>query len=230
MKLEIGVSPGGAPSSVAERIALMRESIAAVARAAGRNPDSIALVGVTKKQPVEAVALAIASGLRDIAENYVQEARDKFAALPPVRKHFIGHIQTNKAKAIVENFDVVQSVDRLEAGLALARAQEALGKRIRALIQLNISPAERFGVLPAQAPALAEQLRAAGLEIDGVMALGPLTRDRAAIEAAFHTAARAFADVGGSTLSLGMSGDWREAVACGSTMLRIGTALFGERR
>jgi pyridoxal phosphate enzyme (YggS family) len=229
MKLEIGVSPGGAPSSVAERIAMMRELVAEVARAADRDPNSIALVGVTKKQPPATVAAAIAAGLRDVAENYLQEAREKFAALAPVRKHFIGHIQTNKAKAIVELFDVVQSIDRLEAGLAIARAQAALGKRVPVLVQVNISPAERFGVAPEAAPELAKRLRAEGLDVEGVMAIGPLTLDRAVLTNAFALAARTFERVGGGTLSLGMSADWREAIAAGSTMLRIGTALFGER-
>jgi pyridoxal phosphate enzyme (YggS family) len=229
MKLEVGVPPSGAPNSLAGRIAAMREKIDSVARTAGRDPSSIALVGVTKKQPHEAVAAAIAAGLRDIAESYVQEARAKLPGLPPVRKHFIGHVQTNKAKAIVGLFDVVQSVDRLEAGQALARAAQASGRRISVLIQLNVSPSERFGIEPDDAPALAEALRADGLDVEGVMAMGPLTTDRTAVEAGFRRAAQAFERVGGTTLSLGMSGDWEEAIRCGSTMLRIGTAIFGAR-
>jgi PLP dependent protein len=229
MKLEVGVSPGGAPNSLAGRIAAMRENIGIVAREAGREPSSIALVGVTKKQPRESVLEAIGAGLSDVAESYVQEARTKLVELPPVRKHFIGHVQTNKAKAIAEFFDLVQSVDRLEAGRALAKAARKLGKRVAALIQINVSPAERFGVAPERAAALADVLRAEGLEIDGVMAIGPLTTDRAAILAAFGRAAQAFERVGGTTFSLGMSGDWEEAIRCGSTMLRIGTAIFGAR-
>jgi len=216
--------------SIAERIADMREHVAAVARRAGREPGEIVLIGVTKKQPRSAVLEAIAAGLTDIAESYVQEAREKLADLPPVRKHFVGHIQTNKAKAIVETFDVVQSIDRLDAGLAIAKASRTLGKPMRALLQLNISPVERFGIEPADAPALAARLREdEGLAIDGVMAIGPNTQDRAEIGRAFRRAAEVFTAIGGSTLSLGMSGDWEEALACGSTMLRIGTALFGAR-
>jgi hypothetical protein len=230
MKLEIGESPLGAPNSVAERIERMRESIADAARALGRDPRAVVLVGVTKRQPAEAVREALAAGLTDIGENYVQEAREKFAGLPPARKHFIGHMQTNKAKAIVETFDVVQSIDRLDAGVAVARAQQKLGKRVQVLIQVNVSPVDRFGIDPAEAPGLAERLRAGeGLDVDGVMAIGPITDDPAATRRAFETAARAFEGVGGSTLSLGMSGDWRQALAAGSTMLRIGTALFGAR-
>jgi hypothetical protein len=229
MSVDVGAMPSGAPSSLLERVAALRREIAETACAAGRDPSSVALLGVTKAQPRSAVVAAIGAGLRDIGENYVQEARAKYAELPPVQKHFIGHVQTNKARAIVELFDVVQSVDRLEAGRALGQAQRALGKRIRTLVQLNVSLAERFGVAPSDAPALAARLREEGLEVDGVMAIGPLTADRSAIRDAFRRAAQAFGEVGGSTLSLGMSGDWREAVACGSTMVRLGTVIFGVR-
>jgi hypothetical protein len=147
-----------------------------------------------------------------------------------VRKHFIGHVQTNKARAIVETFDVVQSIDRIEAARAIARAGRGIGKPVRVLLQVNVSPSERFGFVPEEAPAIAARLRTdEGLEIDGVMAIGPPGGDRAGIAAAFRRAAAAFEGVGGSTFSVGMSGDWREAIACGSTMVRLGTALFGPR-
>jgi pyridoxal phosphate enzyme (YggS family) len=229
MKLEIGVGPQGTPNSLAGRIASMRERIADAALRSGRSPEDIELVGVTKKQARETVVAAIAAGLGDVGENYVREARPKYADLD-VRKHFIGHIQTNKAKAIVETFDVVQTIDRLDAGRAIARASRALGKPVRTLVQINISPTERFGVGPDDAPALAARLREdEGLVVDGVMAIGPNTSDRDAVGRAFRLAAETFAAVGGVTLSIGMSGDWEEAVGCGSTMLRIGTAIFGER-
>ena len=188
------------------------------------------LVGVSKKQPVELIREAIAAGLGDIGENYVQEAKAKFAELPPVHKHFIGHLQTNKAKAVAGLFDVVQSVDRVEAGEALSKAAAASGEVLPVLLQVNISPAERFGCPPGEAPRLTEALRALpGLRLDGIMAIGPVTEDRDEISRAFELAAKTFAIVGGSTLSIGMSGDWREAVRAGSTMIRLGTALFGTR-
>jgi pyridoxal phosphate enzyme (YggS family) len=230
MKLEVGVALGGAPNSLAGRVATLRERIAETALRWGRLPDTITLVGVTKKHPREAVLEAIDAGLSDVGENYVQEARPKYAGLPPVRKHFIGHVQTNKAKAIVETFDVVQSIDRLDAGLAIAKASRALGKPMRALLQINISPTERYGLAPDDAPALAARLRDdEGLSIDGVMAIGPTGDDSAELARAFARAAATFEAVGGPTLSIGMSGDWDEAIRCGSTMLRIGTAIFGER-
>jgi pyridoxal phosphate enzyme (YggS family) len=185
---------------------------------------------VSKKQPAEAIRAAVESGLADIAENYLQEAKAKFPGLPPVRKHFIGHLQTNKAKAVAELFDVVQSVDRIHAGAALSKAAGGLGRVLPVLLQLNISPTERFGCPPPEAERLADALRALpGLRLDGVMAIGPDTADADEISRAFELAAKTFDRVGGSTLSIGMSGDWRLAVRAGSTMIRLGTALFGSR-
>ena len=211
---------------IAASVAALRARVDEVAVAHGRAPDSVSILGVTKTQSREAVIAATVAGLTDVGENYLQEARAKFAGLPAVRTHFIGHVQTNKAKAIAALFDVVQSVDRLESGLALAKAAQAAGKPLHALVQINISPAERFGISPAEAPALARRLRDEGLAIDGIMAIGPL---EGSVDAAFALAAATFADVGGTTLSLGMSGDWERAIAHGSTMIRLGTAIFGPR-
>lgn len=215
-----------ATDSIAERVATLRDRVDVVARAAGREPGSVAILAVTKTQPRAAVISAIEAGLTDVGENYVQEARSKYDALPPCTKHFIGHVQTNKAKTIVALFDVVQSVDRLEAGLALAKAARSLNRTPRVLVQVNVSPAERFGASPAEAPELAARLRDEGLDVDGVMAIGPLEGD---VDAAFETARATFERVGGTTLSLGMSGDWERAIRHGSTMVRVGTAIFGPR-
>jgi pyridoxal phosphate enzyme (YggS family) len=215
-----------ATGSVAERVAALRERVDDVTVAAGRARGSVAILAVTKTQPRSAIVEALGAGLRDIGENYVQHARSTYVDLPPCTRHFIGHVQTNKAKAIVALFDVVQSVDRLDAGLALAKAARDAGRQLRVLVQVNVSPTERFGTPPDQAPRLAAQLRDEGLAVDGVMAIGPLGGD---IDAAFGAARAAFDAVGGSTLSLGMSGDWERAIERGSTMLRIGTAIFGPR-
>jgi pyridoxal phosphate enzyme (YggS family) len=215
---------------VAAALAALRSAIDDEAARTGRPPGSVTLVGVAKRQPLDLVAAAIHAGLADVAENYLQEAQTAFTALPPVRRHFIGHLQTNKAKAVAELFDVVQSVDSERAGLALAKAAERIGKRMTVLVQVNISPTERFGCSPEDAPRLADALRAhAALQVDGVMAIGPLAQSREEISRAFALAAKTFDRVGGTTLSIGMSGDWREAVRAGSTMVRVGTALFGGR-
>ncbi len=215
-----------AGGTVAERVATLRERVDEVAAASGRERGSVSILAVTKAQPRDAVLAALDAGLTDVGENYLQEARAKYDGLPPCTKHFVGHVQTNKAKAIVNLFDVVQSVDRLDAGLALAKAARDAGRRLRVLVQVNVSPTERFGIPPADAPALAARLRDEGLAVDGVMAIGPLDGD---VDAAFAAAHAAFERVGGTTLSMGMSGDWERAVRHGSTMVRLGTAIFGPR-
>ena len=215
-----------APASLAERVATLRDRVDAATRAAGRNSGSVAIMAVTKTQPRDMLIAAVDAGLHDLGENYVQEARAKLVDLPPVTKHFIGHVQTNKARVICELFDVVQSVDRIEAGVALAKAARSLNRTLRVLVQVNVSPTERFGASPAEAPALAARLRDEGLAVDGVMAIGPLDGNT---DAAFASARDAFERVGGSTLSLGMSNDLESAVRHGSTMVRVGTAIFGAR-
>jgi PLP dependent protein len=221
--------------TIAERVARLHAEIEAELRACGRSPGSVRVVAVSKKQPADAIAQAALAGVGAFGENYLQEARAKFqdAALSGVRleKHFIGHIQTNKAKAIVETFDIVQSVDRPDAARALGRAAAVAGRVLPVLLQLNISPVERFGCPPHEAPELAGAIAAeASLRFDGVMAIGPLQAGIDETARAFALAAKTFATLGGSTLSIGMSGDWREAIRAGSTMVRLGTALFGERK
>ncbi|HUA09896.1 MAG TPA: YggS family pyridoxal phosphate-dependent enzyme [Candidatus Acidoferrales bacterium] len=220
---------------IPQRLSELHAQIDEELRSCGRAPGSVRVVGVSKKQPAPAIRAAVDAGLDAVGENYVQEAAAKFhdPALAAVRveKHFIGHVQTNKAKAIVEIFDVVQSVDRAEAAQALGSAAQRAGRVLPVLLQLNVSPSERFGCPPACAAALAETIAALpGLRLDGVMAIGPLGAGKDEIQRAFMLAAKTFAALGGSTLSIGMSGDWREAIRAGSTMVRIGTALFGERK
>lgn len=212
--------------TIAQRYAELRAAV----------PPHVTIVAVSKFQPLEAVQEAIAAGVTDLGENYVQEARRKFDMLRQAqhdtgaRKHFIGHVQTNKAKTIAATFDIVQSVDRVEAAAALAKAADALGKRLPVLLQLNISPAERFGCPSDDAPVLAETIRShAALDLQGVMAIGPITQDETEIARAFGRAAQVFRQIGGTTLSLGMSGDWRIALEAGSTMIRVGSTIFGPR-
>lgn len=196
-------------------------------------PPHVTIVAVTKFHPLEAVREAIAAGVTDVGENYVQEARSKLChpEVPKeVRKHFIGHVQTNKAKAIAATFDVVQSVDRADAAAALGKAAASLGKRLPVLLQINISPSERFGCIPADAPQLAQAIRSHdALDLQGVMAIGPISSDESEIARAFERAARVLGEIGGTTLSLGMSGDWRLAIEAGSTMIRVGSTIFGPR-
>ncbi|HVA37903.1 MAG TPA: YggS family pyridoxal phosphate-dependent enzyme [Candidatus Dormibacteraeota bacterium] len=215
--------------SIADRCAALRKEIDDTLRSLGRAPGSVRLVAVTKFQPRAAVVDAIAAGIDGVGENYVQEAEGKLAGLA-VRKHFIGHLQTNKARRVAALFDVVESVDRVDAARALDRAAAALGRRLGVLLQVNVSPAERFGAAPEAFDDLLAEVRAMpNLRVDGVMAIGPVGVGRDELMGAFELARRCFERTGGTVLSLGMSGDWREALAAGSTEVRLGTALFGAR-
>jgi pyridoxal phosphate enzyme (YggS family) len=223
---------------VANNLRAVRERISRALASAGRRPETVAVLAVTKGFGPEAVTAAIASGLTDVGENYLQEAAAKFAALEPhsvaaARRHFIGRLQRNKCKRIVELFDVVQSVDDLAIAKALDQAAREIGKKLDVLVQLNIASDDRAGVSPGEAAAFASVVRdLPNLTLRGMMAVGPA--DSANISGAFARAHATFTSLrdafdGQPILSLGMTGDLEAAVAAGSTMVRLGTALFGER-
>jgi pyridoxal phosphate enzyme (YggS family) len=215
---------------LAQRITALQVELEQELAQLHRAPHSAKLCAVSKGHPREAIESAIAAGVTDIGESYVQEAVPKLAGLTGVTKHFIGHIQSNKAKSIVANFDVIHAVDRIDAGIAIARAVQSLGRGVRVLVQVNISPTERYGVRTQDASDLALALRQLDLHVDGIMAIGPQTADPEILKRSFEEAAKCFAQIGGSTFSIGMSSDWRQAVANGSTLIRIGTAIFGQRQ
>jgi pyridoxal phosphate enzyme (YggS family) len=207
---------------VAANLAAVRERI----RRAGGDPEAITIVGVTKGQPVEACRAALDAGLTILGENRVQEALAKMDAVPGVEWHLIGHLQTNKARHAVR-FALVQSVDSL-------RLAEALAARggVPALLEVNVSREERkHGVPPEQAVAVAVQV-AALLEVRGLMAMGPAAGDP---RPAFAELRRLRDEVEQRlgrrlpVLSMGMSDDLEAAVAEGTTMVRVGQALFGPR-
>ncbi|MGE5159900.1 MAG: YggS family pyridoxal phosphate-dependent enzyme [Betaproteobacteria bacterium] len=222
------------------RLRSVMERIATAARAACRDPASVSLVAVSKTFPAEAVAAAHAAGQAAFGENYVQEAVDKIEALRPQRGelqwHFIGPIQSNKTRVIAEHFDWVQSIDRLKVAQRLSEQRPAGLAPLNVLVQVNISgEASKSGVAPADLEALA---RAVGqlprLRLRGLMAIpepeSDTARQRAplaAMRAQFDRLRAAGFDI--DTLSMGMSADLESAVLEGSTMVRIGTAIFGER-
>jgi hypothetical protein len=198
------------------------------------------LVGVVKTVPAERVARAVALGLSDLGENRVQEAEGKIAAVGPARArwHLIGHLQRNKAGRAVDLFDRVHGVDGLELAEALSRRAVAAGKRLPVLIEVNVGAmASQFGVTPEGLEALVAGVAPLpGLELDGLMTVGPpveRAEDARPVFAGLRALReRAERSVGVSLpeLSMGMSGDFEVAIEEGSTMVRIGTALFGPRR
>jgi PLP dependent protein len=226
-------------STLRDRLAAVRERIARAAERAGRGAQAVTLVGVTKTVPADVMVEAVALGLADLGENRVQEAESKIAAVgrTRVRWHLVGHLQRNKAGRAVALFDRVHGVDDLELADALGRRAAAAGRVLPVLIEVNVSgEASKFGVAPDAAPALAEAVAAIPhLALDGLMTVGrPVERPDEAREGFARLRQvrdRAAARLGRALpeLSMGMSSDFEAAVQEGSTMVRVGTALFGPR-
>ncbi|MFM8238106.1 MAG: YggS family pyridoxal phosphate-dependent enzyme [Actinomycetota bacterium] len=213
--------------TVADRFAAVRARLAAAAGAVGRDPASVTLVAVSKTAPVEAIREAVAAGATDLGENRAQELLAKAPALaaggPPVRWHFIGRLQRNKVRQLAPLVAVWQSVDRPELVDEIARF--APGATV--LVQVNIDrEVQKGGCDPDLAGELVARARDAGLAVRGLMAVP--AADRAPLPA-FRRVRQMVEEFGLSECSIGMSGDLEAAVAAGSTMVRIGTAVFGER-
>ncbi|AZP70340.1 YggS family pyridoxal phosphate-dependent enzyme [Pseudomonas poae] len=222
-------------STIADNIGLVSQRIRAAADAVQRDANSIHLLAVSKTKPAQAVREAYAAGMHDFGENYLQEALGKQAQLSdlPLSWHFIGPIQSNKTRAIAENFAWVHSVDRLKIAQRLSEQRPADLAPLNICIQVNVSgEASKSGCTPADLPALANAISALPrLKLRGLMAIPEPTEDRAAQDAAFATVRelQASLNLPLDTLSMGMSHDLESAIAQGATWVRIGTALFGAR-
>ena len=222
-------------STIADNIGLVSQRIRAAADAVQRDASSIHLLAVSKTKPAQAVRDAYAAGLHDFGENYLQEALGKQADLTdlPLSWHFIGPIQSNKTRAIAENFAWVHSVDRLKIAQRLSEQRPADLPPLNICIQVNVSgEASKSGCTPADLPALATAISALPrLKLRGLMAIPEPTEDRAEQDAAFATVRdlQASLNLPLDTLSMGMSHDLESAIAQGATWVRIGTALFGAR-
>ena len=222
-------------STIADNLGQVSQRIRAAADAVPRDANSIHLLAVSKTKPAQAVREAYAAGLHDFGENYLQEALGKQAELTdlPLSWHFIGPIQSNKTRAIAENFAWVHSVDRLKIAQRLSEQRPADLPALNICIQVNVSgEASKSGCTPADLPALANAISALPrLKLRGLMAIPEPTEDRAAQDAAFATVRelQASLNLPLDTLSMGMSHDLESAIAQGATWVRIGTALFGAR-
>ena len=226
--------------SIAANLARVRERIAAAALRNGRRPESVKLVGVTKTVDPARVELAVQAGLEILGENYVQEAREKIQRFHGrVRWHFIGRLQSNKAKHAVQLFDLIHTVDSLRLAEELNRRAVAIGLVVPALIQVNLAAeATKGGVRLEEVRALIGQV--AGLDhlrIRGLMTMPPYFDDpgrarpyfRRLRELSEEIAALGLSGVEMTELSMGMSGDFEAAVEEGATLVRVGTAIFGAR-
>jgi PLP dependent protein len=226
-------------ASLVGAIGAVRERIAAAARASGRDPAEITLIGAVKTVPPERIRVAVEAGLTDLGENRVQEAERAIDAVGRrmARWHMIGHLQRNKAARAVEWFDRIHGIDDEELARALSRRAESLELRLPVLIQVNISnEGSKFGVAPEAASRLVERVATLkGLALDGLMSIGaPVVRPedaRGGFARTREVRDRAERETGVALreLSMGMSDDFEIAVEEGSTMVRVGTALFGAR-
>jgi pyridoxal phosphate enzyme (YggS family) len=222
-------------STIADNLSALAARIQRAAEAVGRDPAGVHLLAVSKTKPASAIREIHAAGVRDVGENYLQEALGKQQALGdlPLIWHFIGPIQSNKTKAIAEHFDWVHSVDRLKIAQRLSEQRPQGLPPLNICLQVNVSGEDsKSGCAAADLPALAHAVAALpNLRLRGSMAIPEPSEDRAEQEAAFATL-RQLQDslnLGMDTLSMGMSHDLEAAIAQGATWVRIGTALFGAR-
>jgi PLP dependent protein len=217
---------------IAANLAAVRGRIEAAVRVAGRAPDSVKLVAVSKTHPMASVRAALAAGHRLLGENRVQEAQAKYPALreefPDLVLHLIGPLQTNKVRDALAICDVIETVDRPRLAQALVREMERSGRRLPCLIEVNTGEEpQKSGVLPAEADDFIIECRdRLGLPIEGLMCVPPLDDEPAPHFALLREIARR---TGLGILSMGMSADFEKAIRFGATHVRIGTAIFGAR-
>jgi pyridoxal phosphate enzyme (YggS family) len=224
-------------NTLSENLKRIRERIGAAAERAGRSAEDVTLVAVAKRQPAASVQAALDAGIRDIAENYVPEALAKFPAVEwpaGTTRHLIGHLQGNKAAAAVELFDMVQSVDSMKLARRLDAKAAERAIILPVLLEVrNSDEPEKTGFNPealGEAVAAVRELR--HLRLRGLMGMAPFTDEKSKIRAAFIALQKHFLTLDNDSrgaLSMGMSGDFEIAIEEGSTMVRIGTALFGAR-
>ncbi|PHK94800.1 YggS family pyridoxal phosphate-dependent enzyme [Pseudoroseomonas rhizosphaerae] len=219
-------------SSIADNLKRIQDRIASACARCGRDPASVTLVAVSKFHPAESVAEALAAGQATFGENRVQEAAGKFPGLrarhPGLRLHIIGALQTNKAREAVRVADVIESLDRPRLAEALAEAMAREQRRPGLLVQVNtgLEP-QKAGIAPGALEDFLGLCREThGLPVEGLMCIPPAGEDPAPH---FALLAGAAARLGLRTLSMGMSGDFEEAIAHGATHVRVGTAIFGDR-
>ncbi|KAB2889107.1 MAG: YggS family pyridoxal phosphate-dependent enzyme [Desulfobulbaceae bacterium] len=226
---------------IAENLERIRTSIERCALSCRRNPADIHLIAVSKKIPVAAIRQAIACGQQAFGENYIQEAEQKWLELDgAINLHFIGHLQSNKAKIAARIASVIETVDSLKLAEALNRHLETFDRTIRILIQVNVgNDPNKSGVLPGKTEELLRQVgKLPRLQVAGLMTIPPLTETPEATRPHFRALRllademadkQLFHDSQHVELSMGMSDDFEIAIEEGATMVRIGTAIFGSR-
>ena len=225
--------------SIAENVRRVQEHIAEAAVRAGRDPASVTLVAASKTQPPEKIREAFEAGIRVFGENRAQELRDKRDAFAGAAVHMIGHMQTNKANMVVGHCDLVESVDSLHLAAALDAAAAKAGVVQEVLAEINIAEEpEKSGLLPGELDDFLDAFgRFAHLKLCGLMTIGPKPESETANRKYFEKCFGIFLDkrekecnnITMRIMSMGMSRDYETAILAGATMVRVGTAIFGER-
>lgn len=227
---------------IRENIQSIRTKIREAAIRSGRNPDTVQLVAVSKKVSVDGIEQAIKSGQTVFGENYIQEAEVKIRQLPnPATFHFIGHLQSNKAKNAAELFDVIETIDTLKTAQTLDKYLHQKNKTMRVLVQVNIGEeVQKSGVLPAEARELLVNIsKLTNIKAVGLMTIPPVVEcpeDSRKYFRQLKELADAFASEGlfypgeKIEISMGMSDDYQVAIEEGATLVRVGTAIFGARK
>ncbi len=218
-------------ATIADNLRRVRERIANAAIKAGRKPDDITLVAVSKTKPIEAVRAALAAGQMVFGENRVQEAATKFPLLRPGHRfqlHIIGGLQTNKARDAVQLADVIETLDRLRLADAIAAAAEKAGRMPTLLIEVNTGDEpQKSGVARDDADGFINECKARfGASLVGLMCVPPLEQNP---RPHFEWLAERASRHGLAVVSMGMSADFEIAIACGATWVRVGSAIFGHR-
>lgn len=226
---------------IESRLKHVKDQISEAAVACGRDPETVKLVAVSKTVPTDRILAAIKAGVTDLGENYIQEAREKIEALREenVSWHFIGHLQSNKAKYAVRLFDLIHSIDSLKLAKELNKRASALGKVQKILVQVNISgEATKSGIETEQAVRLVRHIAPLeNISIQGLMTMPPFFNAPEKVRPYFKALKNlqdlirdeAIANVHMTELSMGMSGDFAAAIEEGATLVRVGTAIFGGR-
>lgn len=224
-----------------ENFRWITEDIAQAAARSGREPGEVKLLAATKTVPVELINHALAQGLKRIGENRVQELLDKYERLELAGRdlQFIGQLQTNKVKYLIGKVSCIQSVDSVKLAREISRLSEKAGLRMDVLAEVNIGREEnKGGVDPDALVEFIDEIRLLpGLRVRGLMAIPPICSEKSEIYRYFSSMRQYYVDIKGKSmdnvdmdcLSMGMSSDFREAVECGATMVRVGSSLFGAR-
>lgn len=224
---------------IAQRLSEVEKRIESAAQKSGRKRSDILLVAVTKTHPPEMINAAIAAGVTDIGENKPQEVRDKYNAVEPVNWHLIGHLQTNKVKYVIDKCCMIHSVDSVKLMDEIDARARACGKVMDILIQVNISGEEsKSGIAPEELDfVLKYAANTPNLKVRGLMTIAPNTGVSDINKLHFNNMHKLFSDTKMKTydnvsmdyLSMGMSGDFEDAIECGANIVRIGSAIFGKR-